>query len=278
MRFCGNCGAQLGTAEMMTGACATCGARITPDGDLIDPQQTVATPPSQTTFPVVGATSDRPTVAGPPPRWVTAQPGALPPARRPAPVGLLAGLGAALLVVLLTLVLLVAHAGRIFVGGPPSTGSTGSNGGGATATQPVVASKTPTPTTQATATPGNAASPTPTTSPTPSASPTSTTNPTPTPAPPVLVVSKPSSPNIIACQSPNGATSTFSVANSGGSPLTWTATTPDVTYQIDPATGTLAPGTQQSVSVSHIHTTNSVTITANGAANSPQTVTIRCLI
>lgn len=277
MRFCGNCGAQLGTAEMMTGACATCGARITSDGDLIDPQQTVATPPSRTTFPGADDTNSSPTAAAPPPRWVMAQPGALPPTRRPAPVGLLAALGAALLVVLLALVLLMAHAGGIFADGPPNTGSTGSNGAGATATQPVLAGKTPTPTTKPiipTVTPDRAASPTvtPATSPTPSA------NPTTTPAPPVLAVTKPSSPNIIACQSPNGATSTFSVANSGGSPLTWTATTPDVTYQINPATGTLAPGAQQSVSVSQIHTSNSVTITANGAENSPQTVTIKCLV
>ncbi len=70
----------------------------------------------------------------------------------------------------------------------------------------------------------------------------------------------------------------FQVLNSGGGSLAWIANASDSHYHLSPASGSLAHNEQQTVTVSMISLSGSITITALGAQNSPQTVTISCTV
>jgi hypothetical protein len=72
------------------------------------------------------------------------------------------------------------------------------------------------------------------------------------------------------------ASAQFQVRNDGGGALTWTANASNSLYTIDPPSGSLGYGDAQPVMVTNITLGGQITITAPGAANAPQTVTITC--
>jgi hypothetical protein len=97
----------------------------------------------------------------------------------------------------------------------------------------------------------------------------------PTPAPPILSVS-PTSITLTTCLA---ITQTqFTVANIGGTSLSWTASATGSGYQMSPASGSIATGGQTTVTVSNILLSGSVTVSAPGAQHSPQRVSITCTV
>jgi hypothetical protein len=68
----------------------------------------------------------------------------------------------------------------------------------------------------------------------------------------------------------------FTVANTGGAPFAWTATANVAGERITPAGGTLGGEKEQTVDVSRITASGTITVTAAAARNSPQHVTITC--
>jgi hypothetical protein len=69
----------------------------------------------------------------------------------------------------------------------------------------------------------------------------------------------------------------FSVQNGGGGTLNWTATTLGVVYTINPTSGSLAAGQQQSVYITNVLTLGGqIKVMAPGAKPSSQIVTITC--
>jgi serine/threonine-protein kinase len=129
--------------------------------------------------------------------------------------------------------------------------------------------------------------PTPTGSPRPSdpaapgTSPSAGTSPTPvptatlTPALPIMSVS----PTTITLTTTTRLAVTqtqFTVANIGGTSLSWTALDNGGGFRLSPASGSIAAGGHETVTVSNILLSGSVTVSAPGAQNSPQTVTITC--
>jgi hypothetical protein len=106
--------------------------------------------------------------------------------------------------------------------------------------------------------------------------PHSSKTPTPTTSPnaPVLVVT-PQSFTLSVCAENKV---TFSVVNSGGSALKWTASSG---YTLDHSQGVVAPGSSDSVTASKILQSGTVTISAtdidgNPLSSSPQSVTVTC--
>jgi hypothetical protein len=72
----------------------------------------------------------------------------------------------------------------------------------------------------------------------------------------------------------------LTISNTGQAPLHWSASTGSG-YTVSPATGTVDGGGEESATVNvtiHLLTTVKVTITAPGAVNSPQVVTISCTL
>jgi hypothetical protein len=134
-----------------------------------------------------------------------------------------------------------------------------------TATTAVSATQTP-----ALATATSVLQPSPTDVPTamPTASPTAGDTPELT----VNPANPPPSPAVCA-----NSTAQFTVSNTGGGTLEWTATASDPLYALDPSSGTLASGdAPQTVSVSHIMLSGTISVTDPNANGSPQTVTITC--
>jgi hypothetical protein len=68
----------------------------------------------------------------------------------------------------------------------------------------------------------------------------------------------------------------FIIANTGGAPFAWTAIANVVGERVTPASGALGGGKQQTVDVSRITASGTITVTAPAARNSPQHVTITC--
>ncbi|HST88070.1 MAG TPA: hypothetical protein VLJ14_06800 [Ktedonobacterales bacterium] len=169
----------------------------------------------------------------------------------------------------------------------PSTatrGGTSTSGGASSSPQPGARS-TPAPAPGATANATSTAGPTPvgTPVPGPTGTPTATAPPSPTgtpippDGPPMLVVDPRSiSVPLTQCLAAQASTS-FTVKNSGGGTLDWTATTA-AGYAISPASGTLRAGEQASVTVSSISKSGQIAVTAPGVAGSPRTVTITCTL
>ena len=67
----------------------------------------------------------------------------------------------------------------------------------------------------------------------------------------------------------------LTLENSGGSDLTWTATSSAANVKPDPASGTLAAGATQTVTLSGTHLGNTFTVTFSGNGGDA-TVTITC--
>jgi hypothetical protein len=97
---------------------------------------------------------------------------------------------------------------------------------------------------------------------------------TPAPGQPALTVA-PASFSSLVCL---GTSVQITVTNSGDSVMSWSATASQKAYKLSPQSGSLDSGQKQTVTVSSISASGRVTITAPGAANSPQTVTINCTL
>jgi hypothetical protein len=103
---------------------------------------------------------------------------------------------------------------------------------------------------------------------------TATVTVTPAPGQPALTVA-PGSFSSLVCL---GSSVQFMVTNSGDGVMSWSATASQKAYKISPQSGSLDSGQKQTVTVSSISVSGRVTITAPGAANSPQTITISCML
>jgi hypothetical protein len=99
------------------------------------------------------------------------------------------------------------------------------------------------------------------------------------PAQAVLSVTPPAV-NFLLTDCVVGAQKTFTVANTGGQPLSWSTSAVGNGYSISPTSGTLGAGQATpvtvTVTVSGIGNPGTVTVSAPGAQGSPQTVTIKC--
>ncbi|HEV8193923.1 MAG TPA: hypothetical protein VGP82_20935 [Ktedonobacterales bacterium] len=190
------------------------------------------------------------------PEWPVARAGGRPnPSTTQRPgycfgIAIVSMLGAALV---LALVAGTLFAVRTIGSAPP----TGENGVASSASQTATA---PTPTVRP-------AQPSPT--PMPTATPAATSAPAPTP--PLLSVS----PQQATGSCLLGRYPDLTVKNTGGSDLTWTATTSATAVQVEPASGTLAAGATQTVTLSGVHLGNALTITFSGNGGDA-TVTITC--
>ena len=118
-----------------------------------------------------------------------------------------------------------------------------------------------------------AASPGPGTPTVGTATPGASTTPTAAASQPTLAVA-PLQITLGLCASANSAQ--FTVTNTGGGTLAWSASASQSLYNVSPQGGFLDHGQQQTVKVSGILFSGTITVTAPGAANSPQTVTITC--
>jgi len=105
---------------------------------------------------------------------------------------------------------------------------------------------------------------------------TATATVTPAPGQPALTVSPTSFSGLLCSVLPK--TVQFSVTNSGDGIMTWSTTASQKAYKVSPQTGSLDSGQKQTVTVSSISVSGRVTITAPGAANSPQTISINCTL
>jgi predicted Ser/Thr protein kinase len=103
--------------------------------------------------------------------------------------------------------------------------------------------------------------------------PVPTTAATATPAQPILLIS-PTAINLSACLATTQAQ--FTVANTGGMSLSWTASDNGRAYQISPGSGSIAAGGQETVTVSNILLSGSVTVSAPNAQHAPQHASITC--
>lgn len=280
MRYCGNCGASFDPVTLLGRVCPSCGAPINQTGDSISAQ--MADGPSRQisngldvvslsafpTSPEHGYTDTHTHIA--PPRRIS----------RKFPA-MLALIGLALLLVGGSEILLSnATGGRVHLPGLPAGGF-----GGPQATATLSASQATSAASTAGAQTGPLASPsgsppagtpgagTPITGTvTPDA--TATVTVTPAPGQPTLAVT-PSSVGLFLCL---GASTTFTVTNSGDGVMSWSATASQKGYKLSPQSGSLDGGQQQAVTVSSISASGRVSITAPGAVNSPQVVSINCTL
>jgi hypothetical protein len=275
MRYCGYCGASFDPATLVGRVCSSCGAPINQTGDIVFPgavdvSQAPTHQPSDeaslsafSTLPEHGYTDTRTHVA--PSRRITR--------RLPSLLALIAL--AALLVGGSALLLNNATGGKVQLplmpaggGGPQSTAT--SSALQAVSTNDAQSGPLASPTGSPLA--GTPGSGTPTV--TPDATVTATV--TPVPGQPALTVAPTSFSGLLCLVVPR--TAQFTVTNSGDGVMTWSATASQQGYKISPQSGSLGNGQQQSVTVSSISASGSVTITAPGAANSPQTVSINCTL
>jgi hypothetical protein len=272
MRYCGNCGASFDPVTLVGRVCPSCGAPINQTGDSRSAQPSSGSDARSLsglpTWPEHGYSDTRTHIA--PPRRIS----------RKLPI-MLALIGLALLLVGGSEILLSnATGGKVHLPGLPAGGF-----GGPQATATLSASQATSATSTAGAQSGPITSPTgspPAGTPgsgtpisgtvTPDATVTATV--TPAPGQPTLAVS-PTSVGLFLCL---GASTTFTVTNSGDGVMSWSATASPTSYNLSPQSGSLDSGQKQTVTVSSISASGRVTITAPGAANSPQTVSINCTL
>jgi len=254
---CGNCGVLLDTDALAGGRCPSCGATISPIGDVIAngapdiSQAPTRTPPRLPRDARLTPPEAQPVNVQANPRNVVVV--------SPRMIG--AGATVALMIVAFVAVLLLAGSAAL-VG--LTWGQSHANGAPATSGTPG-------------GTPGSVTAGSATIQPTQAASPPGTPNPgaTATAAPanqPALGV-EPHQIHLTLCV---GGSAQFTVANSGGGTLEWSATSSNTFYQIAPASGALSHDQQQAVMVSNITLGGQITVAAPAAANAPQTVTITC--
>lgn len=274
-RYCGTCGALLDDIALAGGRCRVCG---TPISDLsISNADTQPLDGPLGLAPPIEASARQATTPWPLPARRTRR------ARR-TPSGWLSSartLGAFLLVTLLVAVLLAVllqHLGVLFIFAPSASSSSSSSSNSNSSSQTLSSAAA-----TATAANGGApthtggspgATPTPRVSPTPGPSPTSGLSPTATVVPATLSV-QPTSITLSTCVA---AQTQFTVSNTGGAPFSWSVTASVTAYSLSPASGTLNGGAQQVVTVSGILLSGTITVTAPGARNSPQLVSITCTL
>jgi hypothetical protein len=97
---------------------------------------------------------------------------------------------------------------------------------------------------------------------------------TPAPGQPSLTVT-PTSFSSLVCL---GSSVQITLTNGGDGVMSWSASASQKAYKLSPQSGSLDSGQKQTVTVSSISASGRVTITAPGAANSPQTVSINCTL
>jgi hypothetical protein len=143
-----------------------------------------------------------------------------------------------------------------------NSSSQSSSGAPATLTATTSQGKAPTPTARSAGATATAA-----TTPT-SAAPTAT-------AIPATLSVQPTSITLATCIA---AQTQFTVSNTGDASLSWSASASVTSYGLSPSSGTLNAGGQQVVTVSGILLSGTIMVTAPGARNSPQQVTITCQV
>jgi len=280
MRYCGNCGATFDPTLLVGRTCLSCGMPINQTGDITFSNAMNVTSES-TRQPQAGADalslSSHPTL--PEHGYTDTRTHIAPPRRisRKLPI-MLALIGLALLLVGGSEILLSdATGGKVHLPGLPAGGF-----GGPDPTATLSASQA---TSAAGAQSGPLASPTGSplagtpgsgtpTSGTVTPDATATATVTPAPGQPALTIS-PTSFSSLVCL---GSSVKFTVTNSGDGVMSWSATASQKAYKISPQNGSLESGQQQTVTVSGISVSGSVTITVPGAANSPQTLSINCTL
>ena len=260
-RYCGTCGALLTPEALAAGHCLVCDAPTPEPLNLTDePHQ-------------AGGSPDQASRAEPSGRrggaiWPTPQ---APPAPRTSSGGFLRalglGLGAALAAVLLAALLAVFLQRSFNITLAPFS-SSGSSANSNSSSQSVSSAQE-----TLTATTAQGKAPTATTRPA-AATPSATLAPTATPVPATLSI-QPTSITLSTCVA---AQTQFTVANSGGAPLSWSATASVTGYGLSPSSGTLNGGSQQVVTVSGILLSGTITVTAPEARQSPQQVSVTCQV
>jgi hypothetical protein len=286
MRYCGNCGVSLSLdafdiyAGHSSNVCPSCGAPISPtdnieSADTID----VAGEPTRQSLAALddgyfSALPTSPEHSDSGPRTIVAG------VRRIAvrPIALLALLVLALLLVFGSVLLLNNATGHPQLGlpllmlggdGSQSTATLSASQSAATQTNGAQSGPLLSPTgSPSTGTPvsGTPDSGTPT--------PDATVTITPAPGQPSLTVSPTKVSNLLCLNSSFKLT----VTNTGNGAMTWSASGSRAAYKTSPQSGSLDSGQQQTVTVSGISASGTVTIDAPGAANSPQIVTITCTL
>jgi hypothetical protein len=308
---CGNCGSPLPTAALDSGVCPTCGAHISPFGDVIEaPQHPPVTPNADWPSAPLEPTTEAPVgpiyAAGPLRDTQTrleavrasratgrlVQPVAGETGRLSRPALLVAISLAAAVVLLCTIVstgTLLNGLNNITISSPHPTQVTGkrftpvptsANGLGFPTQNPDPTSlpyTQATPTFEPTSTPfGGPPTPTPSPSPSPTAQATATPSSTGTPSGggSQLGVSPVSA--TITC--PGSAQ--FTVQNSGTAPLDWNSQAPALIVTVSPSHDMLDPGGSEPVTVTYnaIKSTKSVQIqfTDTSGASQPVIVTVTC--
>jgi len=96
------------------------------------------------------------------------------------------------------------------------------------------------------------------------------------PVPPILSVA-PTTIRITACAG-TLTTTQFTITNTGGTPFSWAASPSVSSYKLNPSSGSLGAGMHQTVTVSNILLSGTITITAPIAQSSPQQVIITCTV
>jgi len=251
-RHCGTCGARLTSEALAAGRCPVCDA-ATPEPLSVasDIRQAGAWPP---VAPPANQPQERSAV------WPPPQPLQVP--REPSGGFLRAlglGLGAALAAALVAALLFVFLQRSFNITLAPFSSSNSSANSNSSAQSLSSAQATLTVTT----TQGRA--------PTATARP-SATAPTATTVPANLSV-QPTSITLSTCVA---AQTQFTVRNTGGATLSWSATASVTGYRLSPSSGTLNGGGQQVVTVSGILLSGTITVTAPGARQSPQQVSVTC--
>ncbi len=307
MQYCSKCGVALYPASLEVGHCLSCGAPILDEAELslTGPEDRITPHQDDELVSDYYKTQDAPMMDA-----LHISVPVLYPSVQPEPVPhqslrkrlTLAGLAlAALLMLSLIIIVLRSGSGQLSGMGtvgaqPPGDGNrtsgnvtrpsptpahTSTPGGHPDPTSIAIATQTAqsglgtTPTIVAT----QSVQPSPGTTPipgTPPVTPIATNTPTPTTTPTAAMMTiAPSSFSSLLCLN---ASAQFTLSNTGGSPLQWTASSSNANYTLAPNQDRLDPGKQETVTVNNINGSGTVAIQDPNAANSPQHVTITCTL
>ena len=289
MRYCGNCGGSFEPVSLTEQSCPWCGAAINRTGDLeFDEVWDGAQQPTQAPTPDSAPAADSfnsfsmaPT--SPAYGFGIQDPHSMTVAARKRrtfrPVVLMALVALALLLAFGSALLLNNAPGRLLqipgIGGADVSQTTATFAAAPQDTQPsptnssLVGGPAPSPGVITTA-----GLPTPSASPNGTATPEGPPTATPAPGQPVLNVS-PAKITIAVCL---GSSTHVTVTNTGDGVMTWSASGSRSAYRMTPQSGSLDSGQQQTITVSGISASGSVTFAAPGADGTPQTVTITCTL
>jgi cytoskeletal protein RodZ len=253
-RYCGTCGTLLTPEALAAGHCQVC--------DTPTPEPMHLT--SETRSP--GGSPDPSPPSEPPPRrgaavWPASQPPRVSSGDLLRTLSL--GVGGVLIALLLAALLAALLQVRFPIILAPSSSSSSNSSSNSNASSQSVSGAAAT----MTATTTHGATPTPTGR-SPAATPTSA-------APTATLSVQPTTITLSTCVA---AQTQVTVANTGGEPLSWSATASVTGYSLSPASGTLNAGSQQVVTVSGILVSGTITVTAPGAQQSPQQVNVTCQV